>query len=216
MILAAALLAAAPVPAASPDMAEAGDRVSGALAGALGHIELLGHCADIDRRGEDAYQALYQRYVDLALQARGLYGIDEPYSMPTSAPRCDRAQLLQHRQAAGRELDMVAGALGAQLARMQGFWIGPLHMCGDDIQNVTVATDESGMPGVTISFAPAQTRAIRDLTAARVGKPLALVLDGQVVVSAIVYEPITGGQISLSPGEAVTAARLRTAARQPC
>lgn len=38
------------------------------------------------------------------------------------------------------------------------------------------------------------------LTAANVGKPLAIVLDGKVLSAPVINEPITGGQAQLSGG----------------
>ena len=75
--------------------------------------------------------------------------------------------------------------------------------------------DHSGLPVVNITL-PAELRdALATLTAANIGKPLPIRVDGKVVSEPHVNEPISGGQLQISGVDRAEADRI-AAALQSC
>ncbi len=67
-------------------------------------------------------------------------------------------------------------------------------MEGRDLAEADAVTDAmTGMPVVSFRFSEAGTRRFADITAANVGRPIAIVMDGRVYAAPIIREPITGG-----------------------
>jgi len=63
------------------------------------------------------------------------------------------------------------------------------------------SADPAGNPALMIRLVPEAARTFGALTAGQTGKPLALALDGVVVLAPVVREPILGGEIMISgPG----------------
>ncbi|MFT4089692.1 MAG: protein translocase subunit SecD [Asticcacaulis sp.] len=65
---------------------------------------------------------------------------------------------------------------------------------GDDLTNASVSTDEFQKPAISFSFNSQGARKFGDATAANIGKPFAIILDGQVVSAPNIRSAITGGQ----------------------
>jgi len=65
---------------------------------------------------------------------------------------------------------------------------------GDDLTNASVSTDEYQKPAISFSFNSQGARKFGDATAANIGKPFAIILDGQVVSAPNIRSAITGGQ----------------------
>lgn len=65
---------------------------------------------------------------------------------------------------------------------------------GDDLTNASVSTDEFQKPAISFSFNSQGARKFGDATAANIGKPFAIILDGQVVSAPNIRTAITGGQ----------------------
>jgi preprotein translocase subunit SecD len=68
-----------------------------------------------------------------------------------------------------------------------------------------IQVDHSSQYNVGIEFSPSGSEKIRAATAKHIGKPVAILLDGQVVMAAIVREPIMGSAMisgDLSKAEA--------------
>jgi preprotein translocase subunit SecD len=62
-------------------------------------------------------------------------------------------------------------------------------------------------PQVTVSFDKEGTQIFSEMTAANVGKPLAIFLDGQLLEAPVVQQQITGGQAVISGGFTVATAQ---------
>lgn len=89
-------------------------------------------------------------------------------------------------------------------------------LTGADLADATASVDELGQPLVSLEFTPTGARRFEAITAAAVGRRLAIVIDGEVESAPTVRAPISGGvaQIQLDPGhDAEDAAGLAVALR---
>lgn len=89
-------------------------------------------------------------------------------------------------------LPMAEGGISVAVRRIGG-------ISGDRIVAARPGIDQfTGEPMVMISFDEAGTRKFALLTGANVGNALAIVLDGKVLSTPIISEPITGGQAQIA------------------
>lgn len=65
---------------------------------------------------------------------------------------------------------------------------------------------QTGQAEVNLEFEPDGAKIFADVTAANVGKPIKILLDGQVVQAPTVREPIPNGKAQISPYESLEAA----------
>jgi preprotein translocase subunit SecD len=109
----------------------------------------------------------------------------------------------------------VASPRGAQA---RGLWLGPIPACAGTVAQAAVASDETFPDQSTaiITFRPAWRAALRRETTRLYNRPMQVWLDGRLVSSPIVREPITGGMVALSGPTARQAERIRAAALRPC
>jgi len=180
-------------------------------------IARLELCASETARHAPIHEALSQRYTRAKLESEAVFGRHSPDydASPDIVTPCADADVSRYRHAAEQALGQVEAAVRARIGDVRGLWFGPLHLCGGAVESVT-ATDEHGMTGVIITLAPTMTRALHAATEARVGAPMAIILDGGVLAGPVVREPITGGRIHLIPIEAERIGTIRDAARRPC
>ena len=64
---------------------------------------------------------------------------------------------------------------------------------GEDLVNATYTTDQDNQPAVGINFNTKGGKQFADATRANVGKPFAIVLDGEVISAPRINQPILGG-----------------------
>lgn len=64
---------------------------------------------------------------------------------------------------------------------------------GEHLTDAQPSFDENGRPAVSFRFDPAGARAFGDFTAANIGNPFAIVLDGEVLSAPIIQSHISGG-----------------------
>lgn len=72
----------------------------------------------------------------------------------------------------------------------------------DGIESVSLATDQQAGTTLVIKLKPAAWQAVADYTTAHTGEYMAVVLDGSVVAVPAINEPISGGEIAITPGGA--------------
>lgn len=107
-------------------------------------------------------------------------------------------------------------AAGPGPAAERGIWIGDLDLCRAGPVEAKADTEiYSGLPIVSIVLPAPLRQALAELTAANIGKPLAIRVDGRVVSEPHVNEPITGGQLQISGVDQAEAERI-AAALQSC
>jgi len=71
-------------------------------------------------------------------------------------------------------------------------------LTGKDLKDAVMRPDEFGRMYVGLTFNPEGAEKFRLATLRSVGKPLAILLDGQVISAPTVQEPISGGQASIT------------------
>jgi preprotein translocase subunit SecD len=71
-------------------------------------------------------------------------------------------------------------------------------LTGGDLKTARQDYDQNGQPAVSISFNAKGSRAFAETTQQNVGKPFAIILDGQVLSAPNINEPILGGTASIS------------------
>ena len=64
---------------------------------------------------------------------------------------------------------------------------------GEELKNAQPSFDRNGLPAVSFQFNPTGARKFGDYTAANVGSPFAIVLDGEVISAPRINEAIPGG-----------------------
>ncbi|GGD39471.1 protein translocase subunit SecD [Croceicoccus pelagius] len=77
---------------------------------------------------------------------------------------------------------------------------------GDQLTNAQQGYDQNGTPVVNITFNQEGGRKFAALTTANVGKPFAIILDGEVLSAPNINEPILGGSAQISGGFSVDSA----------
>jgi preprotein translocase subunit SecD len=92
-----------------------------------------------------------------------------------------------------------ARAILGQTARLEWRLVedglpGPAAVSGRDIRRARVTRDDFGLPAVGFFLTPDGARRFADLTSENIGKPLAIVLDGQTQSMPIIEGPITSGE----------------------
>ena len=69
---------------------------------------------------------------------------------------------------------------------------------GTDLKDAQEQTNQNNQNEVAITFSDEGAQKFADLTAANVGRKIAIVLDGEVLTDPVVNEPITGGKASIT------------------
>ncbi|WP_374524042.1 hypothetical protein [Sphingopyxis sp.] len=80
-----------------------------------------------------------------------------------------------------------------------GIWIGDLALCGAGPVKAEPRIDGyNGLPVVNITLPATLREALATLTAASIGKPLPIRVNGKIVSEPHVNEPIQGGELQIS------------------
>jgi protein-export SecD/SecF family membrane protein len=84
----------------------------------------------------------------------------------------------------------------------------PTNLTGQYITGASLTFEQTtNAPQVSISFNTDGAQIFSEMTAADVGKPLAIFLDGQLIEAPVVQQQITGGQAVISGGFTVASAQ---------
>jgi len=87
----------------------------------------------------------------------------------------------------------------------------PTDLTGADLKNAQVGFDQvTGQPVVQLSFTSQGAEKFANLTAESVGKPLPIILDGQILSAPVVQEKIAGGSAQISGDFSLEEARAIT------
>lgn len=107
--------------------------------------------------------------------------------------------------------EAVTGAGSAE----RGLWVGTIQLCRGSVETASPVRDPDGSAALLVTMRPEARERFAALTAERVGKTLAIRLDGRTLSEPLINEPILGGAARISglPGDVEAAAR---AARAPC
>ena len=193
--------------------------VRAALQEAGAALDRIDQCLVANPSVAGRYQPLFARYRQLTTEAESLFGIAYE-SKEARALGCSPAALLRYSHDADRSIARADARLAHTRPRQPGLWIGTMRVCRALVVDVTVGPSEfepHDRPVVTLKFVPAAREQLARLTAARVGQPLAVRIDGRLITAPVVNEPILGGQIQLSGGaDGDEWETIRSAALRPC
>lgn len=117
----------------------------------------------------------------------------------------------------GAGLAILAMAANPPLADPAGAWIGELQLCENTVADITVAPATDGYgPDVHVTFTKEAAEKLAKLTQAKLDQELPITVDGEVVSTPVVREPIYAGQIVITGLEGGTVDRLMQASTATC
>jgi preprotein translocase subunit SecD len=127
--------------------------------------------------------------------------------------RLEFADVVENGDAPGRRLKKLTSNEDVIVASESG-------MSGDLVLSASQQFDENTFrPSVNITLKPEAKREFAELTRNRIGKSIAVILDGEVIIAPRVVTPIEGGQLiiqgDLTTGDAVRIAGLLTSGVLP-
>lgn len=70
-----------------------------------------------------------------------------------------------------------------------------------DIAKVAPSSDANGTLSISITMTPEGTRRLKEATTANIGRRLAIVVDGKVLIAPTIRSAIWGGSVSLTMGQ---------------
>ena len=98
----------------------------------------------------------------------------------------------------------------------RGLWVGPIQVCRDTATQVMTGSDRSGGATATVTLRSQWRERLRRETERRVGRPLAVRLNGRLLFAPTVREPITGGVVELHGPSQAQMEAIRAAAGRAC
>lgn len=141
-----------------------------------------------------------------------LFGISEPNVQTSTYENVDRIIVeLPGIEDTGTAIELIgqtAQLVFAEVGTEEEPGIFTTELTGANLKRAQVVFDQTtGEPVVGIEFDEAGAEKFADLTSKNIGKPLAILLDNQVVTAPIVQDQITGGQAQISGGFDTNTAR---------
>ncbi|WP_380874853.1 hypothetical protein ACFB49_01750 [Sphingomonas sp. DBB INV C78] len=95
---------------------------------------------------------------------------------------------------------LTIGALLLTAASGGGFAIGDKPFQQADILDARAEPELDGTAGIMLTFEPAAAKRLEALTRANLSKPITVTLDGKMIASPTIAEPITTGVLTISGG----------------
>ena len=203
------------------------DAVQEALRRGQVAVDSIGYCMTRRSAGADV-ESLYDSSLsilrDTSRAAEALYPDMDPVSEVISlaagqrAPRCNRQSLRAYDEDARRASGDAQRLVEADSRlRERGLWLANLKLCGARVVAVEAASPgaATGLPGITLRFSESFGAQVRALTSRSVGRPLSIALDGVVIMSPRVMEPV-GEALSITAPDGVPVDRIRAAVAAPC
>ena len=199
---------------AAPDPAE----VRASLVEAFVPIRAMGACAQARPRFEERYDTKFGAYVRLQDSADSLFGREPALSPDVMPEGCGERVFARYEAAAEAGLARTRRALARVAEGMPGLWVGTLRVCRDVVDHAAVEPllEEGGMLQLTLTLSPALQPRLLALTEDRVGQRLSIRIDGEEIAAPNLYEPLTGGAMSVSAPERDELERVRSAALRAC
>lgn len=160
--------------------------------------------ADTSKLPADKKQDALNSVRDVIERRVNLFGVSEPNVQTSSFEGKDRVIVeLPGVKDTKQAIDLIgqtAQLIFAEVVEASpSAQLKPTNLTGADLAQAKVGFDnKTGKPLVQLQFTSEGGNKFAALTAANVGKPLAIVLDNQVISAPIVQEKITGGTAQIS------------------
>jgi hypothetical protein len=222
ILLVASIALQAAVPTGNP-----WDAVLPALTDAQMAVDRIGHCTTelpARRELEEEYQTLLHRTVTASHAAQDLNPNIDPAMeavvrlTAAGAPSCTPTALRGYSATARQALAIAeAGLRDGLVQRGQGLWMGSLHLCAGRVTAVELAAPDyrGDWPRLVLRFSPAFAPEVLALTTQRLRRTVAVVLDGTVIMSPMVNEPMSEA-VSVGSPDPLPIDRIRAAVAEPC
>lgn len=192
-------------------------------------LGFAGECTEVrpELKMDDQFEGLQKRYLDSVAEARAVW----PDAADTGEivlaamnskrpwPSCRREFVQTALAQAGTALDEHDLLFRQYTAKMatRGAWAGPIQLCRENVLSTAItSTTPTDVPILTVTLvAPLKTTWF-DITKLSVGRPIAIRLDGAVIVKPVVNEPIEKGEFQVSGPYREVLNRLAERAAAPC
>lgn len=117
----------------------------------------------------------------------------------------------------GAGLAILAMTANVPLPEPAGAWIGDLQLCEATVAEITIApSTEWNGPKVRVTFTKDAVQKLAKLTQANLDQELPITVDGEVVSTPVVREPIYAGQIVITGLDGGTVDHLMQASTATC
>lgn len=134
-----------------------------------------------------------------------LFGVSEPNVQTSSFEGRQRIIVelpgIRDTAQAVELIGTTAQLMFAEIVESEGEDTGfmPTELTGSDLKRARVVFDQtSGNPAVSLEFTDEGGEKFAELTGENIGKPLPIILDGQVISAPIVQDKITGGTAQIT------------------
>lgn len=160
--------------------------------------------ADTSKLSPDKKVQALQSVKDVIDRRVNLYGVSEPLVQTSSFEGHDRVRVelpgIQNTQEAVNLIGKTAQLTFADVeTASDSANLIPTGLTGADLQSAAVSFDQtSGQPAVSLVFTSEGAKKFSEITARDIGKPLAIVLDNQVISAPSVSNQISGGQAQIN------------------
>jgi hypothetical protein len=102
------------------------------------------------------------------------------------------------------------------IAGQRGLWFGSIHICRDVVVSAVATTNSSGFPAVQFIFTPKIQPRLKDETTRSNGHYVPVRINGRLVSTPYIEEPIAGVELELHGSDQRTVRKIAAAARHPC
>ncbi len=160
--------------------------------------------ADTSKVALDKKESALQSVKDIIEKRVNLYGVSDPLVQTSSFEGKDRIKVelpgIQNTKDAIELIGKTAQLTFADvISASDGARLIPTNLTGADLESASVSFDQtSGKPAVSIVFTSDGSKKFEEITGRDIGKPLAIVLDNQVVSAPIVQGQISGGHAQIN------------------
>lgn len=159
--------------------------------------------ADTSTIEENKRQDAIDSVRDVIERRINLFGVSEPNVQTSSFEGKDRIIVelpgVKNTQEAVELIGQTAQLVFAELGDEEELGLIQTDLNGSDLKSAEVVFDStSGTPGVGIEFTEEGAKKFSEITERNVGKPLAILLDGQVVSAPLVNDKISGGSAQIT------------------
>lgn len=159
--------------------------------------------ADTSQLSSDKKELALEALRNIIEKRVNLFGISEPNILISSFDKKDRVIVelpgINNTQEAIDLVGKTAQLIFAEVGDGEEQEIKATDLTGADLKEADVAFDQvSGKPMVIVNFTTEGTQKFSDLTEKNVGKPLAILLDGELISAPLVQEKIAGGSAQIS------------------
>lgn len=158
---------------------------------------------DLSNVPDDRQKEVIQGLKDIIERRVNLYGVSEPNIQISTFEGKDRIIVelpgISDTQKAVDLIGQTAQLKFAEIGTDETPGIFPTDLTGADLAQATLIFDSnSGKPGVGLEFTDEGARKFTEITKRNIGKPVAIVIDQDIISAPVVQAEITGGSAQIT------------------